>query len=121
PQPLVRAAILWSAAGTAFLALVGTKLPGLEFSNQRVEAAYRKELVYGEDHADLADPVTARELFVNVRRNYFRLYFHDMCFNVARIFYRRIANVFCFLIHDTTIVACRITLGLMHQIMRALS
>ena len=31
--------------------LVGIKLPGLEFRNQRVEAAYRKELVYGEDDA----------------------------------------------------------------------
>ena len=37
--------------GTAFLAIVGIKLPGLEFRNQRVEAAYRKELVYGEDNA----------------------------------------------------------------------
>jgi peptide/bleomycin uptake transporter len=34
--------------GTGLLA-VGIKLPGLEFKNQRVEAAYRKELVYGED------------------------------------------------------------------------
>ena len=30
----------------------------LEFKNQRVEAAYRKELVYGEDHADRAQPPT---------------------------------------------------------------
>ena len=56
--PLVVAALLWSAFGTAFLALVGIKLPGLEFRNQRVEAAYRKELVYGEDDADRADPPT---------------------------------------------------------------
>ncbi len=34
----------------------GIKLPGLEFRNQRVEAAYRKELVYGEDDADRAAP-----------------------------------------------------------------
>ena len=57
---LSSAAILWSLFGTVFLALVGIKLPGLEFRNQRVEAAYRKEFVYGEDHADRAQPPTVR-------------------------------------------------------------
>ena len=49
PYPLVIAAIAWSLFGTVLLAVVGIKLPGLEFRNQRVEAAFRKELVYGED------------------------------------------------------------------------
>ena len=49
PYPLVLAALLWAMFGTAFLALIGMRLPGLEFHNQRVEAAYRKELVLGED------------------------------------------------------------------------
>src|SRR5262245_8966021 len=48
PHSLVVAAIAWSLFGTAALALVGIKLPGLQFRNQRVEAAYRKELVQGE-------------------------------------------------------------------------
>ena len=54
--------------GTVFLATVGIKLPGLEFKNQRVEAAYRKELVYGEDDETRAKPPTLAELFGNVRR-----------------------------------------------------
>src|SRR6202007_1095672 len=45
PDALVLAAIAWSALGTGFLALVGVKLRGLQFKTQRVEAAYRKELV----------------------------------------------------------------------------
>ena len=49
PQALVFVAVIWAALGTALLAVVGIRLPGLEFRNQRVEAAYRKELVYGED------------------------------------------------------------------------
>ena len=49
PHSLVVVSIVWSLFGTTFLALVGIRLPGLEFRNQRVEAAYRKELVYGED------------------------------------------------------------------------
>ena len=45
PQALVFVAILWSIIGTVLLATAGIKLPGLEFKNQKVEAAYRKELV----------------------------------------------------------------------------
>src|SRR3954453_4484689 len=87
PYPLVIAAVLWSVLGTGLLALIGIKLPGIEFFNQRVEAAYRKELVIGEDKADRADPPTLVELFNNVRRNYFRYYLHYMYFNVGRIVY----------------------------------
>jgi peptide/bleomycin uptake transporter len=120
PYPLVVAALLWSVFGTVFLAVVGIKLPGLEFRNQRVEAAYRKELVYGEDDASRADPPTARHLFSNVRRNYFRLYFHYMYFNVARIFYLQLDNVFGYVILAPSIVAGAITLGAMNQILNAL-
>ncbi|MBB4188371.1 peptide antibiotic transporter SbmA [Sinorhizobium terangae] len=116
PYPLVTAAVLWSLFGTVFLALVGIKLPGLEFRNQRVEAAYRKELVYGEDHADRAQPPAVADLFDNVRRNYFRLYFHYLYFNIARIFYLQINNIFSLLILAPSIIAGRISLGALNQI-----
>jgi peptide/bleomycin uptake transporter len=119
PNALVVVAILWSLFGTVFLALVGIKLPGLEFRNQRVEAAYRKELVYGEDNASRADPPTVAELFNNVRRNYFRLYFHYMYFNVARICYLQTDNIFPYVVLGPTIVAGKITLGAMNQILNA--
>jgi len=119
PHALVVVAIVWSLFGTAFLALVGIKLPGLEFRNQRVEAAYRKELVYGEDNASRADPPTVAELFANVRRNYFRLYFHYMYFNVARICYLQTDNIFPYVVLAPTIVAGKITLGAMNQILNA--
>jgi peptide/bleomycin uptake transporter len=117
PHALVWAAIVWALFGTGFLALVGIKLPGLEFNNQRVEAAYRKELVYGEDFADRAHPLTMGELFSNVRQNYFRLYFHYVYFNVARIFYLQADNIFPTLILVPSIVAGKLTLGLMNQIL----
>src|SRR6266481_4332998 len=63
PYPLVFAAVIWSVLGTGALALIGIRLPGIEFFNQRVEAAYRKELVLGEDDPARADPPTERELF----------------------------------------------------------
>ncbi|WP_171961281.1 SbmA/BacA-like family transporter [Escherichia coli] len=113
---LVIAAIVWSLMGTGLLAVVGIKLPGLEFKNQRVEAAYRKELVYGEDDATRATPPTVRELFSAVRKNYFRLYFHYMYFNIARILYLQVDNVFGLFLLFPSIVAGTITLGLMTQI-----
>lgn len=119
PHALVVAAIVWSIFGTGFLALVGIKLPGLFFRNQRVEAAYRKELVYGEDDASRARPPTTAALFANVRRNYFRLYFHYMYFNVARIFYLQADNIFGYIVLAPTIVAGAITLGVMNQILNA--
>ncbi|GLK79264.1 peptide antibiotic transporter SbmA [Methylopila turkensis] len=116
PQPLVAFAICWAAFGTGLLALVGVKLPGLEFRNQRVEAALRKELVYGEDHADRAQPPTVAGLFGNVRKNYFNLYFHYMYFNIARSLYLQVDNVILYLALAPSLVAGRLTLGLFEQI-----
>jgi peptide/bleomycin uptake transporter len=119
PLPLFTAAIAWSLFGTTLLALVGIHLPGLEFKNQRVEAAYRKELVYGEDNAERAQPATLKELFDNVRKNYFRLYFHYMYFNVARSLFIQADNIFVYVILVPTIVAGKITFGLLQQILTA--
>jgi len=117
--PLVVASIVWSVFGTGLLAIVGIKLPGLEFKNQRVEAAYRKELVYGEDNENRAQPLTLQELFTNVRKNYFRLYFHYMYFNVARMLYLQADSIFVFFILVPTIVAGKITWGIFQQIISA--
>ncbi|HDT6544373.1 TPA: peptide antibiotic transporter SbmA [Kluyvera ascorbata] len=116
PYGLVIAAIIWSLLGTGLLAIVGIKLPGLNFKNQRVEAAYRKELVYGEDDPNRATPPTVRELFDAVRHNYFKLYFHYTYFNIARIVYIQADTVFGLFLLFPSIVAGTITLGLMTQI-----
>jgi peptide/bleomycin uptake transporter len=121
PAPLFTAAIAWSVFGTLLLAAVGIKLPGLEFRNQRVEAAYRKELVYGEDNAERAQPATLASLFQDVRTNYFRLYFHYMYFNVARSLYLQADNIFAYLILVPTIAAGKITFGILQQILTAFS
>ena len=121
PHSLVLAAIAWSAFGSLLLAVVGIKLPGLEFRNQRVEAAYRKELVYGEDSADRAQPLTLIELFSNVRKNYFRLYFHYAYFNIARSFYIQADAVFSYILLAPTIAAGKITLGILQQALAAFS
>ena len=116
PYPLVTASIFWSLFGTGFLALIGQKLPGLEFKNQRVEAAFRKELVLGEDNFDRAKPETLSEFFKSVRRNYFVLYFHYVYFNIGRILYLQADNIFSYFAMLVALVSQTITLGPLNQI-----
>ena len=119
PYSLVFAAVIWSVFGTGLLALIGIRLPGIEFFNQRVEAAYRKELVLGEDDPARADPPTLNVLFGNVRTNYFRLYLNFMYFNVGRYVYLQTDVIFPYILLAPTLVAGKITLGLMQQILSA--
>ena len=119
PAPLVSAAIFWSLFGTVLLALVGIKLPGLYFNNQKVEAAYRKELVYGEDNYDRAEAPKLVDLYNDVRKNYFRLYFHYAYFNVARYFYLQADNLFAIFLLVPTISVGAITFGFFQQVMSA--
>ena len=116
---LVWVAIVFALAGTVVMAVVGFKLPGLEFENQRVEAAFRKELVYGEDDRERATPARFSALFDDVRRNYFRLFFHYMYFDVARYAYLQFGVLVPYIALGPTLVTGVITLGAMQQIVRA--
>ena len=113
---LVWAAIVWAVFGTVVLMIVGQKLPGLQFNNQKVEAAYREELVYGEDHENRADPLTLKELFALVRVNYFRLYFHYAYFNLVAIWYKQLDVLYSLVVLFPAIAAGKMTLGLINQI-----
>lgn len=116
---LVWVAIGFALGGTVLLAVVGIKLPGLQFQNQRVEAAYRKELVYGEDDPARAQPPVAGKLFGDVRRNYFRLFFHYLYFDVAKWSYLQVGVLVPYVALGPTLVAGAVTLGVMQQIVRA--
>ena len=117
--PLVFAAVTWSILGTGVLALIGIRLPKIEFLNQRVEAAYRKELVLGEDDPARASPPTLSALFSDIRSNYFRLYLNFMYFNIGRIVYLQTDVIFPYVLLAPTIIAGKITLGAMNQILNA--
>src|SRR5713101_439417 len=119
PQALVFVAVIWAAIGTAGLALAGIRLPGLEFRNQRVEAAYRKELVLGEDNADRAQAPTLQGLFRDVRLNYFRLYWNFLYFNIVRYGYLQAGVLVPYIALAPSIVAGGLTLGVMQQVIRA--
>lgn len=119
PGSLVWVALVVAAFGTVLLWWVGIRLPGLNFENQKVEAALRKELVYGEDDPTRSDPPTFRELFANVQKNYFRLYFHYTYFNLARYAYLQSAAYVPLLTLSPSILAGTLTLGLYQQVQQA--
>jgi peptide/bleomycin uptake transporter len=120
PNSLVIVSIVWALFGTGLLAIIGIRLPGLEFKNQRVEAAYRKELVYGEDNADRARPASLGDLFRNVRKNYFNLYFNYLYFNFGRYLYLQADAIVPFLVTAPAIAAGTITFGIFQQIRSAM-
>jgi peptide/bleomycin uptake transporter len=116
---LVYVAVLFALFGTVILALIGIKLPGLEYNNQRVEAAYRKELVHAEDNPERGSESVVKDLFSHVRANYFRLFFHYMYFDVAKFTYLQFGVLVPYIALGPTVVAGAITLGVMQQIVRA--
>ena len=59
------------------------------------------------------------ELFGHVRKNYFRLYFHYMYFNIARSLYLQADNIFVYVLLVPTIAAGTITFGILQQILTA--
>lgn len=119
PHSLVWISIGWALFGTVLLAVTGILLPGLEFQNQRVEAAYRKELVYGEDDPSRAAPPVAASLFQRVRHNYFRLYFHYLYFDVVKWSYLQASVLVPLVAMGPTVIAGVFTLGVFQQIARA--
>lgn len=121
PNSLVIVSIVWSLFGTGLLALIGVRLPGLEFKNQRVEAAYRKELVYGEDAESRAAPLTLQGLFKNVQKNYFTLFSNYLYFNLGRYLYLQADAVVSLLVLVPTIAAGAITFGIFQQVRNAMS
>jgi peptide/bleomycin uptake transporter len=121
PYSLVWISLIWSVFGTALLAIIGIKLPGLEFRNQRMEAAYRKELVYGEDDADRAQPASLNDLFGNVRKNYYTLYFNYLYFNLGRYIYLQADAIVALVTLVPAIAAGAITFGIFQQVRNAMS
>ncbi len=98
------------------LIVAGVKLPGLEFNNQKVEAAYRKELVYGEDYLERAKPQDLQVFFNEIRKNYFKMYLNYVYFHMAINWYAQLDILFSLVILFPSIVTGVITLGILNQI-----
>ena len=120
PGSLVWIVVVLTLGGTIISWFVGIKLPGLEYNNQKVEAAFRKELVYGEDDKISYSSIgTLTELFTGLRFNYHRLFLHYGYFDLWANLYNQIMVVIPFVIAGPSLFAGTITLGIMIQITNA--
>jgi len=122
PGSLVWLALLVSLGGLLISWFVGIKLPGLEYNNQKVEAAFRKELVYAEDDkVNFGKTDTLKELFIGLKYNYFRLFLHYGYFDVWLYSFQQLMVIVPYLIMGPGLFTGLITLGVMMQVANAFS
>ena len=108
---LMWVAMVISLLGIGLSSLIGIKLPGLEYNNQRVEARFRKRLVYAEDDKNYADIPSLVELFSGLRFNYFRLYMHYSYFSLWQNFFFQFLIIVDFILIGPGILVGLVTLG----------
>jgi peptide/bleomycin uptake transporter len=120
PGSLVWLALLVSLGGMLISWFVGIKLPGLEYNNQKVEAAFRKELVYGEDDkVNYSSIPSLIELFTGIRFNYHRLFLHYGYFDMWVNLYDQFMVIVPYMIMGPGLFTGAIMLGVMVQVSNA--
>ena len=120
PGSLVWVAFLTSLGSLLISWLVGWKLPGLEYNNQKIEAKFRKELVYGEDDRDTyAKPDTILQLFSGIKFNYHRLFLHYGYFDIWVNLYDQFMVIVPYLVMAPGLFTGAITLGFVIQVSNA--
>ena len=108
--------LILAIGGTLISYFVGIKLPGLEYNNQKVEARFRKQLVYAEDDKRYASWPTLMELFTGLRHNYFRLYLHYSYFGVWSTLFSQFIIIVDLMLIGAGVVLGIITIGYLHQV-----
>lgn len=122
PGSLVWVALLVSVGGLLISWYVGIKLPGLEYNNQKVEAAFRKELVYAEDDKiNYGKTETLVELFVGLKFNYHRLFMHYGYFDIWVNFFEQLMIIVPYMVMGPGLFTGLITLGVLVQVSNAFS
>jgi peptide/bleomycin uptake transporter len=122
PGSLVWVALLVSVGGLIISWYVGIKLPGLEYDIQKVEAAFRKELVYAEDDKiNYGRTETISELFFGLKFNFNRLFLHYGYFDVWVYFFEQLMVIVPYLIMGPGLFAGLFPLGVLIQVSNAFS
>jgi len=112
---LVYIAFITSIGGMIVSYIVGIKLPGIEYENQKCEAAYRKQLVFSEDDKVYAKKETLFELFTGLKVNYFRMFNHYSYFSLWGNLYGQVMIILPYLIMAPSLFVGAATLGVVTQ------
>ncbi|MDA3078518.1 putative transporter [Campylobacter sp. JMF_06 NA1] len=116
PGSLVWIALAVSVGGLGVSWFVGRYLPRLEYNNQKVEAAFRKELVFAEeDKANYGSEEKLISLFDKLKFNYHKLFLHYLYFDTWLHTYSQILVIVPYLIMGPGLFTKVITLGVLIQ------
>lgn len=120
PGSLVWLALVVSVGGIVISWFVGWFLPGLEYNNQKIEAAFRKELVLGEDDkVNYAQTDTITQLFTGLKFNYQRLFNHYGYFDIWTNCLGQFMVVAPYLVMGPSLFTSVITLGVLVRVSNA--
>lgn len=115
---MVWIATLTALGGTVILAIVGGKLPGIEYDIQKREAAYRKALVFAEE---VRKPSGIKGLYERAVKIHYKSFWHYLYFDATKWTFLQGMVVVPYIALAPTIVSGAVTLGFVTQISRAFS
>jgi len=116
PGYLIWIALGVSVGGLGVSAVIGRKLPKLEYNNQMVEAKFRKSLVRCEDNKDAHGIKELFDQFKDLKYNYYRLYDNYKYYSLWENMYFQAGVVIPYLVASPQYFAGLITLGTLVQI-----
>ena len=115
---MVWIAVLTALGGTVLLAVVGGKLPGIEYDIQKREAAYRKALVLAEEVRGITG---VKDLYQKAVAIHYKSFWHYLYFDATKWSFLQGMVVVPYIALAPTIVSGAVTLGFVTQISRAFS
>jgi peptide/bleomycin uptake transporter len=119
PGFLVWVALGVSLGGTLISVVLGWKLPKLEYNNQKVEATFRKQLVFSEDNFKERATDVLFPMFSAVKKNYYRLFNWYMGFGVWQTSFGLAVGNLALIVLAPAYFDQLITLGVLFQVLNA--
>ena len=120
PGSLVWVTVVFAYGGLTISWFVGIMLPGLEYHNQKVEAAFRKDLVLGEDDkVHYAQTEVLKKLFVELKYNYQRLFLHYGYFDIWQNSYSQFVVILPTFLVGPSLFTGAVKLGTVVQVSNA--
>jgi len=116
PGYLIWIALGVSVGGLGVSAVIGRKLPKLEYNNQQVEAQFRKHLVRCEDDRKIHSLEELFDIFKHLKVNYYNLYNNYKYYSLWENLYFQAGVIIPYMVSAPQFFVGAITLGTLVQI-----
>lgn len=122
PGSLLWVSFAGSGIGIVISWILGGKLPDIENDSQRIEANFRKVLIYGEvpkNRARDAFEAALRRIFYDLKSNVYRLMWHNLYFDVWRFSFGKGMDFLPLLLMGPSVLVGLLTIGELVQAINA--